>query len=315
MTALRFWRSLGAPTIIGSALALVMACERSNTPATRGTAATATPGGTTTGATSAAVDSSWNNAIGPVLLVQGEDGNEALVIPPREDDSAAIGIFTALGARHSTVTLFGRGGELLTAELDATAKTENAECRLWPLRAVHGPETGSGWAVGFTGGTITPMPLDSVERLSSRDSMALAAEASRLASNVTAPTAPSFQGLRFTAHDIRRFEVSPGVQAIVAHLIRRVNQEASPLEEQTLLIAERDSGVTTGPYQLAYAERANGMEEEVPTPEVIGGVHIQNRPTLVIARDSDTGVAYSMLERTAQRRWRVRWTSGPQRCE
>jgi len=95
--------------------------------------------------------------------------------------------------------------------------------------------------------------------------MALAAEASRLASAVTANTAPTFQGLRFTAHDIRRFEVAPGVQALVAQLSRRVNQEADPQEEQTLLVAERDSGVTSGPYQLAYAERAFGKEDEVRT--------------------------------------------------
>lgn len=93
--------------------------------------------------------------------------------------------------------------------------------------------------------------------------MALAAEASRLASAVTASTAPAFQGLRFTAHDIRRFESTQGVQAIVAHLIRKVNQEASPLEEQTLLIAERDSGVTSGPYRLVYADRTHGMGEQL----------------------------------------------------
>ena len=137
---------------------------------------------------------------------------------------------------------------------------------------------------------------------------------SRLASAVTAITAPSFQGLRFTAHDIRRFTAGPGIQAIMAHLIRRVNQEANPQEEQTLLIAERDSGVTSGPYQLAYAERMNGLEEEVATPEVIGGVLIAGHPTLIVARDGEAGVAYAMLERTGARRWRLRWLSAPTRC-
>jgi hypothetical protein len=147
-----------------------------------------------------------------------------------------------------------------------------------------------------------------------RDSTALVAEASRLASLVTAITDPSFQGLRFTAHDIRRFEASPGVQAIVAHLVRKVNQEANPQEEQTLLIAERDSGVTSGPYHLVYAERVHGLEEQSTMPEVIAGVRIAGRPTLIVARDSDAGVAYAMLERTGARRWRVRWTSGMTRC-
>ena len=150
--------------------------------------------------------------------------------------------------------------------------------------------------------------------LSARDSTALVAEASRLASLVTAATDPSFQGLRFTVHDIRRFEASSGVQAIVAHLVRKVNQEANPQEEQTLLIAERDSGVTSGPYQLVYAERTHGLEEQSTMSEVIAGVRVGGHPTLIIARDSDAGVAYAMLERTGSRRWRIRWTSGMTQC-
>jgi hypothetical protein len=42
--------------------------------------------------------------------------------------------------------------------------------------------------------------------------MALAAEASRLASTITANTSPAFQGLRFAALDIRRFDIAPGVK-------------------------------------------------------------------------------------------------------
>jgi hypothetical protein len=164
------------------------------------------------------------------------------------------------------------------------------------------------------GGQVAPIPLDSIDLLSSRDSMALAAEASRLASAVTAESPPSFQGLRFAAHDIRRFEIAPGLQALVAHVVRKVNQEANPQEEQTLLIAERDSGVTSGPYQLVYAERSHGLEEDVVSPEVIAAIRIIGRPTLVVARDGPTGVSYVLIERTERRHWRVRWTSAPTKC-
>ena len=158
------------------------------------------------------------------------------------------------------------------------------------------------------------MALDSITLLSSRDSMALAAEASRLASAVTAVSSASFLGLRFTAHDIRRFEVAPGIHAMAAHLIRRVNQEANPQEEQTFLIAERDSGATTGPYQLVYAERMHGLEEQVATPEVIAAVNVATRPSLVVAQDSEAGVSYEMIERFGPKQWRARWTSKPTRC-
>jgi hypothetical protein len=289
------------------------ACERS-TPATGKSATSTPPESSAALPRSTIVSSAWENAAGPVLLVEGGTRDEALVLLPTADDSATVVRLAALGESGADVLLLGRGGERFTGQLGVTPNSTDTQCRLWPLRAVR-DAAGSNWAVGFIGGQVTPLPLDSVDLLTSRDSMALAAEASRLASAVTATTTASFQGLRFVAHDIRRFEASPGVQAIVAHLFRRVNQEADPQEEQTLLVAERDSGATSGPYQLAYAERAHGLEEEVPTPEVIAAVHLAGRPTLIIARDSDTGVAYSMLERTGVRQWRIRWTSALTRCD
>ena len=210
--------------------------------------------------------------------------------------------------------LFGRGGTRLTARLGGELPTSDPECRVRSIRDIHGEGGATTWAVGFVDAQVTPMGLDSVEMLSSRDSLMLAAEASRLASLVTAVSAPSFQGLRFAALDIRRFEVSPGVQAIVARLLRRVNQEATPEEEQTLLIAERDSGVVTGPYHLVYAERTHGLEEASVTPAIVAAVRIAGRPMLIIARDGEEGVAYALLERTLPGRWRIRWTSGLTRC-
>jgi hypothetical protein len=183
------------------------------------------------------------------------------------------------------------------------------------LRDVRPTNGASTWAIGFVDGRVAAVPLDSIEMLSARDSTTLVAEASRLASAVTAVTSPAFQGLRFTVHDIRRFNAAPGIQAIAAHVIRRVNQEARPQEEQTLLIAERDSGVTTGPYHLVYAERTFGREEEVTTPEVLAGVRIAGGPpNLIVARDGEQGVAYVMLERVDGHRWRVRWTSANTTC-
>lgn len=295
------------------ALAGAAACERKPPPVRTDTMVTKND--SASDSTHAPVaGSGWNGAAGPVLLVQGETRDEAIVLLPEEGDSGAVARVRALADRGASVSLFGRGGASLTGQLGAAPATPDPECRVWPLRDVHGEGSANTWAVGFVGGQTSALALDSVDVLSSRDSTALVAEASRLASMVTAITDPSFQGLRFTAHDIRRFEVSPGVQAIVAHLVRKVNQEANPQEEQTLLIAERDSGVTSGPYQLVYAERVHGLEEQSTMPEVIAGVRIAGRPTLIVARDGDAGVAYAMLERVAQRRWRIRWTSGLTRC-
>jgi hypothetical protein len=95
-----------------------------------------------------------------------------------------------------------------------------------------------------------------------------------------------------------------------------VNQEANPREEQTLIVAERDSGATSGPYQLAYAERDFGREEAVITPEVLAGIRLGTNqpPILVVARDNDAGISYRMLERAGARTWRARWSSGAISC-
>jgi hypothetical protein len=274
-------------------------------------AVSATPGS----AADRRIASGWNSLAGPVLLVQGPAREEAIALYPTADDSDAVAQLDSASMRQLPVTLVGRGGALLTALLGAPSGDGSDECERWPLRAMQ-PESVTTWSVGFVNTRVVPIALDSVDVLSSRDSMALAAEASRLASTVSLPTDAAFQGLRFTAHDIRRFQLPPGVQALVAHLVRRVNQEANPREEQTLLIAERDSGATSGPYHLAYAERDFGREEAVITPEVLAGVRFGPAvaPMLVVARDNDSGISYRLLERTGARTWRARWSSGVISC-
>jgi hypothetical protein len=297
-----------------SALASLGACERRQVPPRTDSTAIAT-----TTMDSAAVrkrTNGWNLAAGPALLVQGLTREQAVVLFPSANDSDAVAQLDSASLSAAPITLLGRGGARYSAQLGDPPSDENEDCERWPLRSITGKPDNGAWSVGFLDGRVSALPLDSVDVLSSRDSMALVAEASRLASSVTLPSGPSFQGLRFTVHDIRRFQARPGVQALVAHLIRRVNQEASPQEEQTLLIAERDSGVTSGPYRLAYSERAFGREEQVVTPEVLAALRVAGsaQPSLVVARDNDEGVVYALLERTGSRRWRVRWTSGVTRC-
>ena len=261
------------------------------------------------------VASGWNAAAGPALLVQGPAREEAIALYPTADDSDAVAQLDSASMRQLPVTLLGRGAAVVTALLGAPSGDGSDECERWPLREMQ-PDSVKTWGVGFVNVRVEPMPFDSVALLSSRDSSTLAAEASRLASTVTLPTDAAFQGLRFSAYDVRRFTAAPGVQALVAHMVRRVNQEANPREEQTLLIAERDSGIAAGPYRLAYAERDFGREEAVITPEVLAGVRFGGgiSPMLVIARDNDAGISYRMIERAAPRQWRVRWSSGTISC-
>ena len=297
-----------------SVVALASGCRNDAPPGRIDTSFTAVPGRLDSAAAPVS-NNGWNMGAGPVLLVAGPAPDEALVFFGASGNGVGAPLDTG-AVDQATATLFGRDTSRFTATLELPAGNDNAECRVWPLRNLRAAGAGGAWSVGFVSPSVTPIPLDSVDALAARDSMALAAEASRLASTVTANTSPSFQGLRFSAHDIRRFEVAPGVQAIAAHLIRRVNQEADPQEEQTLLIAERDSSAPAGRYQLAYAERSFGSEEQVISSELVAAVRLgpNGPPTLVVARDGENGLAYALLERTGPHRWRVRWTSGLAKC-
>jgi hypothetical protein len=301
----RFRRSRDR-VVVSLAVALFLtACERR--PASpRADSATPAAAAARDSAARRRVASLWNSAAGPALLVQGPARDEAIALYPTADDSVAVAQLDSASMQQLPVALIGRGGALLTALLGAPSGDGTDECERWPLRTLQ-PDSVASWGVGFVNARVAPIALDSVEVLSPRDSLALAAEASRLASTVTLPTDAAFQGLRFTAHDIRRFTAAPGVQGLVAHLVRRVNQEANPREEQTLLIAERDSGATSGRYQLAYAERDFGREEAVITPEVLAGVRLGGAPPFfVVARDNDAGISYRMIERAGARSWRAR---------
>lgn len=310
-------RDLGPIRRVSAFLAasvLFAACKR-DAPAVRVDSAAPTVATTTDTSTPAPHSNGWNLIAGPLLLVAGPSPGEAIVFLGASADSTTPALDTG-AVDQGTVTLLGRDGSRSSAILEVPAGNDTAECRIWPLRNLRTNGKAGTWSVGFVSDNVAPVPLDSVDALSPRDSMTLAAEASRLASGVTANTAPTFQGLRFAAHDIRRFEAAPGVQALVAQLSRRVNQEADPREEQTLLIAERDSGVTTGPYQLAYAERAFGKEDEVNTSEIVAAVRIgqSGPPSLVVAREGNDGLAYALLERSGGRQWKVRWTSALAKC-
>lgn len=293
---------------------LLWGCERSepvvrNNAPSAATTAPANPGVTP------ASDDGWIATAGPALLVQGASRDEAIALFPASRDSDAVARLDSVSLSEVPVVLFGRGGARFSAQLGAPTGEGTDDCERWPLRAFQ-PAAVATWSVGFASDRVRPIALDSVATLTPRDSMMLVAEAARLASSVTVPTGPSFQGLRFTTEDVHRFEAIPGVQSLVAHLVRHVNQEASPQEEQTLLIAERDSGATSGPYQLAYAERTFGREEEVVTPEVLAGVRLgaSNEPSLIVAHDGNDGIGYAIIERTGPRRWRVRWSSGTTSC-
>jgi len=291
-----------------SSLALLVGCERTKSvPVTESTLPAA---GVTPQAPPPATPPPWDAEIGPVLLVGGDSPETASVLSP---DTAADTSGKMAGTR---VMLLGRGGETQTASLQHLAPVAEGGCTGLASWTLSAPGTAlAPWAFGVVATEhAKTIAMDSVESFSQADSANLAAQAARLASALGREAANRFSGLPYTVHSLWRFTIPPNTHVLAANLIRRLNQEASPLEERTLLIAESDSA--RGGYATAYSERSQGAEETVESRDFVAAAQLgaDAHPIIVVARDYDDAVAYSLLEREGPSRWRLRWTSRRVRC-
>ena len=275
----------------------------------------------------AAVDlRGWTEDAGVALYIAEEDDDRATVVLPHlsdtmlADTAAAMQMAVELGAiAGDTVELFGRTGRVGTGILgaaDEVSTTDGESCTAWPSLSLSAQASGAPWTIALGAGRSAAIPLDSVDILSGVDSARMTAEVSRLASILPNDTTAAFRGLPFAVRTVRRFSPAPGVSALVAEVVRKVNQEANPREERILIVAERDSGKTSGRYAVAYSERASGTEEDVETTDVLAalGLGPARTPTLVLRREYFEGSAYALLERTGPKSWRVRWTSAYAGC-
>ncbi|MGH7615837.1 MAG: hypothetical protein ACREPM_01265 [Gemmatimonadaceae bacterium] len=287
------------------ATSLSVACERAKAPprsdSTHG--ATGVPDSTTVAASSRG---KWDDAAGRVLLVAASVPGQAYVVTP---DSATAAAQIAALPHPASVTLFGRGGTVQTADLSAVSDTTT--CAVGVLHAAPPPRP---WSVGFVGGVVAPLALDSTEAIGTSDSSALVVAITRLASALPNDTAGRFAGLPFVVRSLWRFTIPNGTVVVVASINRQINQEATPLQEHTLIIGERATNDTA--FTMAYSERSYGEEETIESRDVLSGVLIGgNRvASLFVVRDYGDATAYSLIERGDDGRWRRRWTSARRHC-
>jgi hypothetical protein len=284
---------------------LVTACERSKAPVKTDSANQA-PTVTADSTVVNSVASSWDQNAGPVLLVSTDAPVHAFLFVPDSTNRAAT---LANIPRPASVTLFGRNGTVQNAELPAI--TDTTVCARATLSAAPPPHP---WSVGFIGGVVSPIAMDSIGALSASDSASLTVGLNRLASALPNDSAGRFNGLPFVVRSIWRFSVPQGPQYVAGTLSRSINQEASPLQERTLIVAERspsDSSLTT-----VYSERSYGDEETIETRDIIAAVLLggSRNVAIVLSRDFGETVAYAIIERGDDGKWRVRWTSPRRHC-
>jgi hypothetical protein len=293
---------------VGSTIMLCFAigCERSKAPARADSLAAPRTGPADTTAAATAPRGRWDEAAGPLLLVAASSPATAYVVTP---DSATAPAQLASLPRPASVTLFGRGGTVQTAELSSVS--ESGACAVGPLSAAPPPRP---WSIGFIGGVIAPLALDSTDAISKADSSTLVVSINRLASALPNDTAGRFAGLPFAVRSLWRFTIPNGPLAVVASVSRQISQEAMPLQEHTLLIAERAAADTV--FATAYWERSYGAEETIESRDVLAGalIGVDRTPALFLIRDYGDATAYGLIERGGDSRWHRRWTSARRHC-
>ncbi len=308
--------------LTGSAL-LATACERSKAPAARDTTAAIVA---TAPDTTARVPEplSWDSTDGgPVMVVRfvgtTAPTSAARVVFPQYTDSALPDTvrFSDNPLSKRILDLFDRRGKVGEATLEKMQPHQWAGpgCTEWPTatllsrgKAPRAPLPA--WSLALLGGHAEGVPLDSIEGLSRTDSARLAAEATRLASTLPDDTIAAFRGIPFAVRTAYRFAAVKTVDALIADVVRKVNQEASPLEQHTLIVAERPHADSAARYTTVYSERSSGSEEGVESTELLAALSLGSPPrtVLVLSRLGDETGAFALLERN-DGRWRLRWTS------
>jgi len=240
--------------------------------------------------------SDWVSELGDLLVVPSDSDNTGVVIfpatpSPRLVSSAPLTLLSASGDSAPS------RASLVVSDSQVCGEAQTIRLRDTVAKA---------WSVGLLRRSAAPLKMDSIEALPSADSARFAAEMARLASAQPTTRDSRFAGLPFVVLSARRFEARE-LEIVVAHLVRRLPQEATPLEEHSLVIAERLAAADKGPYDVMYYQRSEGTEETADHYEVLAAIRGAETTFLLLARDQEARTSYEILERGKTGGWRIRW--------
>ena len=268
----------------------VVACSRPDAARTDTVGTTAQ-----TDAAAASTDAGWVDEVGRLLVIPADSDAVGVVLFPQVPAASLVGSLP--------LTLVSSAGTTTVARA-ALVESDSAVCGEASTLRLVTPNS-SPWTVGVAGTSLTTVTTDSVEGMAAPDSARLVATISRLASSIPAP-GNRFTALPFVVLSARSFERHER-HVVIAHLRRRLPQEATPFEEHLFLVAERPAAATQDPYAVAYSERSEGTEETADHYDVLGVLAGRETLFLVLARDRDERSTYEILERTRAGMWRMRW--------
>ncbi len=267
--------------------------------------------------------SGWDQAAGPFVVLPTVDGGMvagSLLLPDVAD--SAVGDTTGVGALlgDGRLDLFSRGGRVTVTRLSVeTAPPVDAGCTAWPIArlAADAGATVPLWTAAFSAGRVTAIPLDSIEGMAPRDSAALAANLTRLASRLPDDTSATFRGLPFVVLRAWRARANDGATDsgfVVAVLARRVNQEDDPKEERLVMVVDAP-GPDVAARRVGWHERAAGHEEELVVAEPLLAFRATGARDvrLLFGRDDGVALGAAILSRRGGT-WTVLWESAMAGC-
>lgn len=263
----------------------------------------------------------WDTTAGLYFALPAEHPAQAFVIDATYAAASTLDTLhvDTLRLQRTTFDLLGGGGVVGTARVGSFPGDSAERCAGWPIVSLV-PATAAPlpaeWKVAFAAARVRSVPFDSLPALAAADSARRVVALARAASTVEGDTATAFRGRPFVVRQANRVDFDGG-EVVFAEVARTVQQEATPLQEQLLLILERADSLATGRgYEVRFAERAIALEEAIESVELVAALRVARTgvPSLLLRRESEAGTAFLLLQRAADGEWFVRWRSATAGC-
>ena len=262
----------------------------------------------------------WDTAAGPFFAVAGEAPSQAYFVDPayasqQHLDTLHLDTTAVLNAR---MDLFAPGDSTVTGRVAAVTSDRSPGCSTWPSLQLSGPDRlpiSRPWNVAFPTGRATTVQYDSLPTLPRADSVRAAIAIARAASKAPGDTAAAFRGRPSVVRQANRFTLDDGTQVILAEVIRTVNQEANPLQEELVLILESSAGPSDTEMAVAFSERRVGLEEALESLELIAVLRFRNGTwATLVRRDLGDEFLFALFARREPQHWVLRWRSASAGC-
>jgi hypothetical protein len=262
----------------------------------------------------------WDTAAGSLFAIPGRDPGDAYVIDPTYADEQRL---DTLHVERSSgigmvLNLYVADDSVGVARIATVIKDSTDHCPMWPRARLVAPDAGAitrPWSIAFPPGRVRGVRFDSLPVVSHGDSLRLTIAIARAASKTPGDTAAAFRGRPYVVRQANIFRLPTGQPVVLAEVLRLVNQEANPEQEQLVLVLEPDKDITAASFTVGYAERSIGLEETLASVDLISPIVLQSgTAALLVRREVGDGSRLILLERLSPGRWAVRWRSAYAGC-